>query len=464
MNKQEFSILPYNSKTLKNNNYLVSNFFGAWDFLNQKEFRKLNSLNLSDSSSLFRRLHNNGLIVSGSNLDRLLADYRKLNANLFSDTSLHIAVLTTRCNLECRYCQTKMAKQEDMSLEVASRVLNYLFSVNTNNITLEFQGGEPLLNWKTLAFLVENARKLNKNAKNLKITIVSNLLLLDKKKMRFFKKYGVEICSSFDGPKKVHDKNRVLKNGAGTYDIVLNKIKQLGKEFGMRVNLLPTITKYSLKHYKEIIDEYVRLKQDEICLRPVNKLGFACSNWDNLGYSPEEFTTFYQHSLNYILTLNRKGVKIKERMARLICEKVINKTDPGYVELMTPCGSGRNTIVYMPSGTCYPCDEARMMREDAFKLGNILNENYSDMIKKENLVHLLEASVLNLWDYNNAFLPWMGTCPVVNYGLQGNLVPKIWCSPMHKISNFQFEYIFDKMAEKDGNTLKIFENWIGKPL
>ncbi len=459
MEVKDFAIIPFNSTTIKDK-YLVSNALGGWDVLTKEEFDIFNSFSVNRDSPLFNRFYEKKLLLDENNLQQAVSEYKRLNINLFTDTSLHIAVLTTRCNLSCVYCQTRTLKSQDMSHEVASRVLNYIFSVKTPYVTLEFQGGEPLLNWDVLAFTVEHARKFNTH-KNLKIALVTNLTLMDEAKMKFLTDFDVEICTSLDGPKDIHDKNRVFTNGKGTYDTVVKNISKLHKKFGRRVNLLPTVTKHTIKNFKGIIDEYVKWGEPEISLRPVNEMGFACSNWKNIGYSPKDFESFYKNSLDYILSLNKKGIFIRERMARVILQKIIAKRDPVYVELMNPCGAGRSTISYMPDGTCYPCDEARMVGEDMFKLGNILNEDYEDLMKKENLMHILEASLINLWDYSSAFSPWMGTCPVVNYALQNNIVPKIHCSFMHKIYNFQFRYIFEKIIG-GGKDSEILKGWVKK--
>lgn len=457
MKKNDYAVIPFNSKPVKDK-ILVSSQLGHWALLTGKEFRELGTFRLDTDSALFRKLYENGLVVDAVNISKVLDDFRKMNVNLFRDTSLHIAVITTRCNLECRYCQAK-AKEEDMGYDVATQILKYIFGVTNPSVTLEFQGGEPLLNWKILAFLVRHVNKINKD-KDLKIALVSNLTLLDKKKMKFLAKHGVELCGSLDGPKKIHDANRRFKSGKGTYDIVIKKIKAYEREFGRRISLLPTITRNSLPHYKQIIDEYVRLGQRVISLRPMNMMGSACFNWDKLGYSAEEFLKFYRNSLDYIMHLNKKGVLIKERTASFILEKIINHNDPGFVEMMNPCGAGRASIVYMPDGSCYPCDEARMVNDDMFKLGNILNENYEDLMKKDKLLQLQQSSLVNLWDYTSVFAPWLGTCPVVNYATQKNVVSKIHCSLMHKVYKGQFTYIFEKFIE-DQDYKRIFYTWIG---
>jgi sulfatase maturation enzyme AslB (radical SAM superfamily) len=127
--------------------------------------------------------------------------------------------------------------------------------------------------------------------------------------------------------------------------------------------------------------------------------------------------------------------------------------------MMNPCGAGRSTMAYMPDGGCYPCDEARIIGEEMFRLGNILEEGYEDMIKKETLLQLLHASSPNLWHYGSAFSPWMGFCPVVNYAVQKNIVPKVACAPTQKILEFQFRYIFEKIL-KGGKPLDIFKGWL----
>jgi len=457
---KDFAVIPFNSGAIADK-YLISNMLGGWDILGENDFKLFSSLKCNRGTPLFNRLYERGLIADERNFNRLLEDHRNLNSNLFYDASLHIAVITTHCNLRCRYCQAHAARPEHMSLKVARRTVQCIAERKTPYITLEFQGGESTLNWNVLVFLTKSIRKLERNNRKIDITLISNLTALNANKMQFFKDYSVNICASLDGPKHIHDQNRIFGNGKGTYDVVIRNIKKLRKQFKKSVNFLPTITKSSLCAFKEIIDEYVRWGATSIALRPVNHLGNACSNWRNLGYSAEEFMTFYKNALDYILELNKKGIFIRERMAKVILQKVFNKEDPYYVDMMSPCGAGRGQIVYMPDGSCYPCDEARMVGGKMFRLGNILNETYETLVKKENLLHLLETSAINLWDYASVLSPWIGVCPVLNYTEQKNFVPKIHCSFIYKIHEFRFKYIFEKIA-KGGQDLEILKSWVAK--
>jgi hypothetical protein len=74
----------------------------------------------------------------------------------------------------------------------------------------------------------------------------------------------------------------------------------------------------------------------------------------DIGYTAEEFNAFYDRAMAYIMKLNTSGTYISERMARTILTKVLLKKDPGYVDMMNPCGAGSAVMSYAPDGGCYP--------------------------------------------------------------------------------------------------------------
>jgi uncharacterized protein len=460
--KSDWAILPYNVGKI-NSRYLVSNLFGAWDFLEEEEYKQLNRLNIKENSPLFNHLLGKGLILQEKNFPQLITDFRNLNSHLFTDTSLHIVVVTTRCNLRCSYCQTNTQKPEEMNFKVAQGVLNYLLGVRNPSVTLEFQGGEPLLNWKVVKFMIEFLRKA-KTYKDVRIALVTNGLLLDKTKIDFLVTNDVGISISLDGPAGVHNKNRLFAKGRGSYVKVkqaIKKLKMAYKQKGIKrpIDLLPTITKHSLSFSEEIVDEYVEAGADRIALRPINRIGLTQCTWERVGFLPEEFNDFWAKAMDYIIKLNKKGTKFKERSAEVILKKILKKEYPGYVDLISPCGAGRNVLTYMPNGDIYPCDEARMSGSDIFNLGNVLHNKYEEVMKSANLFSVCQASLMDFWDYNSPYLPWMGTCPVLNYIYQGNLVPKITATPLYRIHRFQFEYLFKKIA-RDKKNEEIFREWV----
>jgi hypothetical protein len=91
------------------------------------------------------------------------------------------------------------------------------------------------------------------------------------------------------------------------------------------VNLLCTITRKSLQDPEGIIDEFLALGADRIPLRPLSRLGLAKDQWDAIGYTADEFITFWTRAMDYILELNKKGKKIQERLSVVIPQRSLKK-------------------------------------------------------------------------------------------------------------------------------------------
>ena len=221
---QDWAVLPYNSQEIKGH-YLVSNFLGNWDILTPEEFKQLETFQFENDGELYHRLSDKGIILKEDKVAEEINSYRKLNANLFADTSLHIAVLTTRCNIACTYCQTRVDDPGDMDLKVAGKVLEYVFGVRNKNVHLEFQGGEALLKWDVIKYMVETVRKYNETYdKNVAMSIVTNGVLLKDDKMNYLLDNGVNICMSMDGTKELHNANRVFSGGEGSHHFVADAV------------------------------------------------------------------------------------------------------------------------------------------------------------------------------------------------------------------------------------------------
>ena len=461
--KRKWGILPFNSEKISGK-YLVTSTLGGWCILEPEEFSQLHSYNLKENSSLYKKLKSSGLLLTESNLDNVVNSYRTSNINLFSGPYLHIAVVTERCNLGCKYCQTRKNNASDMSIETASRVLDFLAASNAPLPILEIQGGEPLCNWNTIEFLVKNVSSNRTVFKNVKIIMVSNLLLLDDKKLNFLIDNDVGLCSSLDGPEFIHNKNRIFSNGQGTYKEVTGKIKLINEIYKKRnmknsVGLLPTITKDSLPYYKEIVDEYSKWGQGSIAIRYANRLGGAKGSWIQVGVTTEEFCEFWRKAVDYIIELNKRGRKIFERTLYVILQKMLNKSDPRFVDMMSPCGAGRSVLTYAPSGDIYTCDEARMLDDEIFKIGNIHENSYEKVMDSPVLLNACKASLLELWDYSSPYKVWAGTCPVLNYAQQKSPVVKVCDAAVYKILKFQFRYLFKKIIE-DKKCLTVFKKWV----
>ena len=463
--EQLCGLLPYNVLPIQHK-FLLTTRYGAWVLLDASDFEKVKQNSLTPE--LYKKLEAAGVVATPENLKEIVRNYRSINANMLTGPSLHIISVTVRCNFNCAYCHTSspLAKGVDMTKETATRVLKNVFKTPNKSVTIEFQGGECLLNWETVKFIITNAQKLNElEKKDLRITAVTNLSLMTEERLTFLLDNNVSLCTSLDGPAVVHDKNRPLRGELVTYPVVthwIKRIQDVGKKRGKEhiIGALPTITKHSLSYARQIVDEYVVHGFTDIHLRPLNYLGIAITRWPEIGYTAEEFIIFWKEAAEYILALNKKGVRIKERMLSIMLTKILQKKDPFYTELMSPCGAGRTQIAYEYDGSVYTCDEGRMLGEDLFKLGHVMTENYTEFMASDTLLSTMTASLLDNYNCKMcAYLPWCGTCPVINVSEQGNIIPKIKESMKHKIYFAQFSFLFEKMVE-DPDAEAIFRSWV----
>jgi len=448
--------------------HVVVSEHGSWVALSGCEHALLKAGRTAERPKLHSMLKEKGILLSSDNSFQALNDYALRKLHLFQGTSLHIVVPTLRCNQRCSYCQIESRpcseKGLDMDDETASKTVDFIFGSPSKNITIEFQGGEPLLNFGTVRDITELAKKRNEPEKrDLRLAIVTNLTLMDDEKLEFLVSNGFGICTSFDGPKLLHDSNRKHLSGAGTYDDVtrwISKIKGYGK--GARLSALTTVTKLSLAHCEEIVDEFVRFGFDRVHLRPVNRLGYARQAWDEIGYSADEYLGFWKRSVDYIVGLNEKGTAISERMVLILLKKVLGKADPFFSDLESPCGAVIGQLAYDQKGDIFCCDEARPY--EIFRLGNVKQDTHTGIVSSQKARAIMSATTNDVYLCDNcAFKPYCGVCAVCSYVSQGSIIGKLPGDFRCKVLHGQFSYIFEKLlfSERHRN---VFLRWLKAPI
>lgn len=456
-------------------NYLLTNDVGFYIFLTPPQFKDFLNGKLNKKSKIYEELKEKGFTknLSRSQKSKLIDVYRSRNSSLFRPgPSLHIVVPTLKCNFKCVYCQAGSRplkeKKYDMDLGVAKKTVDFIFNTPAQPITIEFQGGEPLLNWPAVKFIVKRARAKSKlEGRNLNMVLVSNLSLMNEKKFDFLFKNQVGICTSLDGPENIHNKNRPWPGG-NSYRATTNWIKKIQKKrLALRkksrpypqLGALVTVSKRSLQCPEKIVDEYLKWGFGGIHFRSLTYLGFAKSCRNKIGYSAKEFIKAWKRTMDYIIAVNQKGTFFREREAQIMLQKILTDKDRGYTDLKSPCGAAIGQIVYNYDGNIYTCDEGRMLEDDTFLIGNVKDSNYQETILGGKVKTMVTSSCLENTSCDHCvYKPYCGVCPVRNYAFYGNLFPQIrntdWC----KIKIAQFAYLFRKM--EDRKTREIFEKWV----
>lgn len=430
----EWELLPFRFHRI-NGNVLLTNMVGEHLFVSDEDLERLCSRDLPPDSATVRQLRAKHIIRHSEDqaaIELLGLKLRTRFRRLPWFTSLHMFVVSLRCEHSCPYCQVSRRSSDqaryDMSYETAMHALDLTFRSPSPQLKIEFQGGEPLLNFPLIVEIVEEAERRNAiEQRDLMFVIASNLALLDDDVLAFCDEHDVYISTSLDGPADLHNKNRP-RPGRNSWELAVDGIHRVREVLGRdRVSALMTTTKASLSRPREIVDTYLEQGFGEIFLRPLSPFGFAVKTKSYTAYDTQRWLDFYREGFEYILELNAQGVDLCERYAAIMLKKILTNEDPGYVDLTSPAGIGIAALAYNYDGNVYASDEGRMLAEvgdQTFCLGNVRDSSYEEIMLSDALLDPLEASFA--WSApmctDCAFEPYCGADPVYHYATSGDFV------------------------------------------
>lgn len=467
-------------KKFDSNTYLITNDIWKYSYLTKEEFWDFISWNITSWDKYDELVARKFLKWDDESkyIDDMAFAFAKKNKFLWFWPTLHIIVLTLRCNHKCQYCHAAVApmtaKEMDMTVETAKKVVDTIFYSSSENLTIEFQWWESLVNWDVLKYIVEYAEiKALHLKKNVEFALVSNLSLMDEEKLEYLFEHQVSISTSLDGDEETHNFNRTFKEW-NSFEKVTYWIKRINEEYlkrwiENRVWALLTVTKKTLPKYKEIIDTYVNLWLHWIFLRPLNPYWFAAADLENLWYSTEDFIDFYKKSLDYIVEINKKWTPFREMLSTIYLTKILTEIDPNYLDERSPCWACIWQVAYNFDGKIYSCDEGRMlwrMWDDNFlmwKVKDSWEETYKEMIDSETTKVMVQASTLDglPWYNESVYKQYIWVCPIHSYKTTWNLVANYSKDHKKQIDYAVLDYLFDKLRDKENE--EVFLRWTKRP-
>lgn len=130
--------------------------------------------------------------------------------------------VTNACNLACRYCFVEQ-RQEYMTLQTAIDAADFLAANAGESVpSINFFGGEPLLMWDTLIVPLTEYIRGRYPAYNLSMT--SNCTLLTRERAEYMRDHGIGLLFSMDGDRATQERNRPLRGGGSSFDVLEEKI------------------------------------------------------------------------------------------------------------------------------------------------------------------------------------------------------------------------------------------------
>ncbi|MBI3226894.1 MAG: His-Xaa-Ser system radical SAM maturase HxsB [Mycolicibacterium cosmeticum] len=431
----DLELLPLRFERLGVDRFLVGNVVGDMAEMTAAELDRLCALDLAPGDGLYERAFEKLFIGSTdrSASQQLLAlRLRSRLSFLRAATPLHIFVVTLRCEHSCPYCQVSRQSKDrvrfDMDRDIASRAIDIALSAPARLIKIEFQGGEPLLNFDLIRWIVLTAKqRAAPLGKQLQFVIATNLALLDDAVLDFCADHDLLFSTSLDGPRDLHNANRP-RRGQNSYELAVAGISRIKERLGRdKVGALMTTTQASLGRVEDIVDEYLRQDLDGIFLRPLSPYGFAIKTRQFHKYDAQEWLSFWKRGLRYILEINKSGRHFPEFYAALMLRRMLSDEPIGYVDLRSPAGVGLGALVYNYDGTVFASDEARMLAEmgdRSFELGNVRDHRYRDLVLSDTLVAAVANSLTQTAPQCSrcVFEPNCGADPVYHHATQNDVL------------------------------------------
>lgn len=466
--------LTYNYFNFKilDDKVLLSNDCGGWIFLSLNSFNRFisqpNMLGYELLSLLKEKYfltHEKIYCLPEDQIEKT----RINKSHLFHPTSLFIIVVNENCNSDCIYCQasshiSSCRKKRAMNEETLEKILDFIIASEIKNISIEFQGGEPLLSFHLIKHAVNYINRIDIGDREISISVVSNLSLLTEDIAIFFKANNISVSFSLDGDENIHNYNRRIGSANKSFELTKQGLKLL-REHGVNHGAIQTTTRIALPHAHKIVDAYSSLGLKEIFVRPLTRLGAASDKWETIGYTADEFLSFYNDVLDYIFELEINGHEMKETTASIFLSKIFNNKAVDYMDLRSPCGACIGQMAFDPDGNVYSCDEGRMlsyMGDNMFMIGNVYKHKYADVIKCDKCGQICAASITESSAYCSTcvYLPYCGICPVLNYHENGNMFSVQRDDYRCKIYKGILDKIFSIISSDDDTKIKVLKKWV----
>jgi len=291
------------------------------------------------------------LVRFGASLPPLIDDHPLVTPPL---RSLSLAI-AQKCNLGCTYCYARQGEfggaAKSMPIETALQSVDLLLrgAEPGDQVNLAFLGGEPLANRSGVRVATEYAaRSAEAKGVAVRFSITTNGTLLTQDDADFFERHGFAVTVSLDGIGKAHDRQRPFKNGAPSYERILDRIEPLlAQQQRMQVSARVTVTPANLD-----------LKASLDALIP---LGFHSVGFSPMLSSPTGMGEMDGESLEIMLEQMidcgrrfEESIVAGERYPFLNMVNALREIHHG-THRPYPCGAGAGYLGVSATGDLYAC-------------------------------------------------------------------------------------------------------------
>ena len=286
------------------------------------------------------------------------------------------------CNLRCKYCfgdgGSYGQERAVMSPETGRKAVDFLIEKSgpRKHLEMDFFGGEPLMNMKTVKAVTEYVHQREKETgKTIKLTMTTNGMLLNDENIKWLNDNNFAVVLSLDGRKAVHDAVRPTAGGQGSYDRVVKNFhkfvdsRQGGSSDyrGSYSFLRGTYTHKNLDFTKDVLamrDEgFDTLSMEPVVLKDNPELAITEEDLPRVREEYDRLTKAYMDAHKA-----GKGFFFFHFNMDL-------SNGPCVAKRLSGCGAGHEYMAVAENGDLYPCHQ--FVGREKYRLGS-LDEGVTD--------------------------------------------------------------------------------------
>ena len=400
--------------------------------------KNTNDMNLTEEEIFFL----------GENLKQ--DEQQEISKALVLDCNFLILNITDGCNLACKYCFAETAKtKKSISLETAVKAIDNMLSQKKeiDEYSIYYFGGEPLLKKGLLRQITEYAYQeiVAKRSKTVQFLINTNATLIDEEAIDLFHQYRFKVTVSIDGPKDIHDENRIYHNGKGSFNNVLERINVLKKN-NITTNLRATFSP-NIKNLVSVFDFFEKLQLPyaySFTLTNDYKSNSINTHFNN--QQLEEVDQELRAVMDYFVTkiINRETV---------FCTGLYRKirTISNKVKRTHSCEAGRTSLTVDENGNYFACQNMIPYKQTI--LGDV-NTNINDLKRRQ----FMSKDISKISQCRNCSIRnlCLGGCEVERINTN-NLLDKQMCD-LFKLEWKNILYAYSRLMEFEELENKISNN------
>jgi uncharacterized protein len=318
--------------------------------------------------------------------------------------------VTEDCNHRCEYCFVKGKRPRRLTEDVARDAVDWLIRASGKMtwVSILFFGGEPLLEFELIRFLVGYSRDRAKaTGKEARFSMTTNGTLMTEEMARYLAEHGIAYLLSIDGRRETHDAHRKMLGGGSSFEAVMSRLplmKRYQPWQGSRVTLHPS----TIGALREDVEFLYSRGINQFIIGPATGIEWT-----------DDDLAEYERQMLLVTEMYVEKQRKKEPFRMTLYEKDLEGRD---IRNEWGCGAGRGRICISVAGELYGC--AKILGVDALKDTHRLGDVWTGITNLRGRRELLNThpSARPACATCEFAADCTGGCPAVNYEATGSLL------------------------------------------